>query len=134
MSMCVWKISVLVVAVIGSLSWIPSTQAENWPQWRGARADGVSIEKDIAIRWNKQRSIRWRTPLPGQGGATPIVWYEKIFLTSAEGDDLVAMCLATDTGKTLWKKKIASGNQDARAGEGNSASPSHVTDLSLIHI
>lgn len=102
--------------------------AENWPQWRGARADGISIEREIAIRWNKQRSIRWRSPLPGQGGATPIVWYQRIFLTSADNNELVVMCLATDSGKTLWKKKISTGNQIARAGEGNSASPSPVTD------
>jgi len=102
--------------------------AENWPQWRGARADGVSVEKDIAIRWDTQRSIRWRAELPGQSGATPVVWNQRIFLTSAEGDDLVVMCLATDTGKTIWKKRVAGGNQNARAGEGNSASPSPVTD------
>lgn len=107
---------------------IRTSQAENWPQWRGVRADGISSEKNIATRWSKDQSIRWRSPLPGQGGATPIIWNDKIFLTSAEGNDLVTMCFATETGKLIWKKTVASGNQDARAGEGNSASPSPTTD------
>ncbi len=49
-------------------------------------------------------------------------------MTSAEGNDLVVLCVATADGRQLWKKKVTDGNQDARAGEGNSASPSPVTD------
>ncbi len=45
-----------------------------------------------------------------------------------QGDDLVVLCISVKTGKLLWEKQVASGNQDARAGEGNSASPSPVTD------
>ncbi len=119
---------VYTIAFLGVAILTASSRAENWPQWRGVRADGVSSEKNIATRWSKDQSIRWRSPLPGQGGATPIVWNDKIFLTSADGNDLVTMCFATDSGKLIWKKKIASGNQDARAGEGNSASPSPTTD------
>jgi outer membrane protein assembly factor BamB len=118
---------VLIGASVFGLS-MPSVRAENWPQWRGMRADGVSTEKQIAQRWSPKRSIRWKSPLPGQGGATPAVWFEKIFLTSSEGDDLVAMCLNSASGQVNWKTKVTSGNIDARAGEGNSASPSPVTD------
>ncbi len=114
--------------MLGIVFFAKLSHAENWPQWRGPRADGLSNEKNIATRWSKEQSIHWRSPLPGQGGATPIVWDDRIFLTSAEGDDLVAMCFATETGKLIWKKKVTSGNQDARAGEGNSASPSPSTD------
>jgi outer membrane protein assembly factor BamB len=119
---------VVAIAMLPMAFFGKTSEAENWPQWRGPHADGVSSEKNIATRWNKEQSIRWRSPLPGQGGATPIVWDDKVFLTSAEGDDLVAMCFATETGKPIWKKKVTTGNQDARAGEGNSASPSPTTD------
>jgi outer membrane protein assembly factor BamB len=56
------------------------------------------------------------------------VWGDRIFLTSNEGDDLVLMCLSAKDGAILWKQKVCGGNQDARAGEGNSASPSPCTD------
>ena len=49
------------------------TFAENWPQWRGPRNDGVSSETGIATHWSKTENVSWRLPLPGQAGATPVV-------------------------------------------------------------
>jgi outer membrane protein assembly factor BamB len=102
--------------------------ADSWPQWRGPRGDGVSTEKNLPTKWSKTQNVKWRCELPGQAGATPIVWKDRIFLTSADGDDLVLLCIQTTDGRKLWQKKIGAGNQDARAGEGNSASPSPSTD------
>ncbi len=107
---------------------ITRVHADNWPQWRGPRGDGVSTETGIATRWSKTENVRWRTALPGQAGATPVVWNDRIFLTSADGDDLVLIAIDTRNGEKLWQQKVGSGNQDARAGEGNSASPSPCTD------
>ena len=106
---------------------VPSL-ADSWPQWRGPRGDGVSTEKNLPTKWSKTQNVKWRCELPGQAGATPIVWKDRIFLTSADGDDLVLLCIQTTDGRKLWQKKIGAGNQDARAGEGNSASPSPSTD------
>jgi len=102
--------------------------AESWPQWRGSRGDGVSSEKNLPVKWSKTENLRWRCELPGQAGATPVIWNDRIFLTSADGDDLVVICVSASDGRKLWQKKVGSGNQDARAGEGNSASPSPSTD------
>ena len=104
-----------------------TASAENWPEWRGPQHNGISTETGIATTWAKDKNVAWSVKLPGQGGATPVIWDDRIYLTSAEGDDLVAIGLTT-AGKELWKTKIGSGNKDARAGEGNSASPSPVTD------
>lgn len=101
--------------------------AENWPEWRGPRHTGISSETGIATKWSKTENIAWRAPMPGQGGSTPVVWDDRIFLTSADGNDLVVIGLNT-AGKELWKTKVSTGNKDARAGEGNSASPSPSTD------
>jgi|688.fasta_scaffold01452_20 outer membrane protein assembly factor BamB len=103
-------------------------RAENWPQWRGPSNNGISSERSIATDWSLTENIVWKTKMPGQAGATPIVWGDRIFLTSADGDDLVLICLDAKTGAEHWRKLVASGNQDARAGEGNSASPSPSTD------
>lgn len=104
-------------------------QADNWPQWRGARLDGVSLETGLPAEWDKAsgKNIAWRLPLPGPAGATPIVWDKHIFLTSVDGSDLVL--IAADTsGKLLWKKTVGTGNKNVRGDEGNSASPSPATD------
>lgn len=114
----------LVVAAVTT-----PASADNWPDWRGPRHDHTSTAAGIPLDWSKEgKHVAWRTPLPGQAGATPCVWGERIFLTSNEGDDLVVLAIATADGRVLWKKTVGSGNQDARSGEGNSASPSPSTD------
>ncbi len=108
-----------------------TSQAENWPQWRGPSGNGLSNESGIATEWSRDRNIAWRLPLPGPAGATPIVWEDRVFVTSSVGDeegaDLVLLCISTE-GKELWRVKVGSGNLNARTTEGNSASPTPVTD------
>ncbi|EAQ79628.1 outer membrane protein assembly factor BamB family protein [Blastopirellula marina] len=101
--------------------------AENWPDWRGPNNAGISHEKNLPTQWSKDQNVAWRVELPGAAGATPVIWDDHIFLTSVEGDDLVLICLDT-SGKQLWKKSVGSGNRVVRSDEGNSASPSPVTD------
>jgi outer membrane protein assembly factor BamB len=112
---------VALVAATGSL------RGENWPQWRGAKLDGISTENNLPTVWSKTENVLWRLPLPGAAGSTPAIWDERIFLTSADSDDLVLICASTD-GKELWKKTLATGNRRVRDDEGNYASPSPSTD------
>ncbi len=104
-----------------------SARADNWPQWRGPKNNGISSETGLPTKWSKTENVAWRLPLPGQAGATPVVWGERIFLTSVNNDELLLMCIGTD-GKEQWRQVLASGNKDVRGDEGNSASPSPCTD------
>jgi len=101
--------------------------AGDWPQWRGPAGTGLSAETGIATEWTKTRNVAWRTPLPGPAGSTPSIAGDRIFLTSAIGDDLYVMAFSTD-GNELWRQKCTTGNKDARSGEGNSAAPSPASD------
>jgi len=66
--------------------------------------------------------------LPGPAGSTPVVWRDRIYLTSAaEGDQLILLCIAT-SGRELWRRKLDGGNRSVRGDEGNLASPSPSTD------
>ncbi|MGD9722414.1 MAG: PQQ-binding-like beta-propeller repeat protein [Pirellulales bacterium] len=123
-----WARFVSCAFLAACVLWSGSAGAENWPQWRGAKLDGVSHETRLPLKWSKTENVAWRLELPGPAGATPVVWDDKIFLTSAEGDNqLVLMCVGTD-GKPLWKHVVATENMTVRGDEGNSASPSPVTD------
>ncbi|HEV3136531.1 MAG TPA: PQQ-binding-like beta-propeller repeat protein, partial [Pirellulales bacterium] len=102
-------------------------QAENWPQWRGAKLDGISRETDLPLTWSKTDNVAWRLELPGPAGATPVVWENHIYLTSVEEQDLVLLAINTD-GRLLWKQLLASHNKTVRGDEGNYASPSPSTD------
>ncbi len=108
-----------------------SAAAENWPQWRGPRSDGVSQETGIPLTWSRTENVAWRLPLSGAAGATPIVWGDRIFLTSAHGDNLDLLCVST-RGKLLWTQTVGTGDRWVRDDEGNAASPTPVTDGRLV--
>src|SRR5437764_14547731 len=66
-----------------------ATANENWPQWRGPTANGISDSKNLPTTWNAERgeNIVWKTELPAWSGSTPIVWGDSIFLTSPSKSD-----------------------------------------------
>lgn len=117
----------LAAACCASLLAADTAQAENWPQWRGAKLDGISHETDLPTNWSATEGILWKLPLPGAAGATPVVWGDRIFLTSAKDKDLVLVCADT-AGKIVWERLLGTGDAPVRGDEGNSASPSPVCD------
>lgn len=62
-----------------------SQASEGWPQWRGPAGTGVSAERALPLNWNEKEGIAWRTPLGGTGVSTPIVWGDRVFVTSQSG-------------------------------------------------
>ena len=60
---------------------------ENWPQWRGPGGQGVSNETQLPTEWAPDKNVVWKAELPGTGMSSPIVWGDRIYLTSViEGD------------------------------------------------
>lgn len=116
-----------LAAVVICLTQAAISHAENWPQWRGPNNDGISSETNLPTNWSATQGVLWKLKMPGMSGATPVVWGDRIFVTSAAGDELVLMCISTK-GETLWQKTIAKGNLSARSDEGNAASPTPTTD------
>jgi outer membrane protein assembly factor BamB len=55
----------------------------NWPQWRGPLGTGVAPNARPPLEWDDSKNIRWKKELPGKGHSTPIVWGDRIFLTTA---------------------------------------------------
>jgi outer membrane protein assembly factor BamB len=102
--------------------------ADNWPQWRGPKFDNHSAEKGLPTEWSADKNVVWKLKLPGRGASTPSVWGKQLFITCADGDDIVLMCVGTD-GKEQWKRPISNtGKKLYRGEEGNDASASCITD------
>jgi outer membrane protein assembly factor BamB len=55
---------------------------ENWPQWRGPQGNGISDSTGLATTWGPDENIVWKSPLPSWSGGTPIIWGDRIFVTS----------------------------------------------------
>ncbi len=116
------------LALLLAAACVSPLSAENWPQWRGPRHDGTSTETGLPVSWNRTQNIAWRLRMPGPAGATPVVWDDRIFLTSVDSSgDLLLLCIGTD-GEKKWSQVVGSGNKDVRGDEGNSAAPSPSTD------
>lgn len=117
----------LMIFAICGLFLVQPLSAENWGSWRGPTQNGISKETNVPKTWSADLNVKWRAKLPGPAGATPVVWDDNIFLTSTSGTELVLICYGTD-GKQRWSRLIGQGNKNARGDEGNSASPSPITD------
>jgi outer membrane protein assembly factor BamB len=109
------------------LSAIPaSVAAENWPQWRGPSANGISAEKNLPVSWSVTENITWKLPLPALSGSTPIVWGDRIFLNVAENGSLFLWAVDRGKGTPLWKQHLGDGDHKQR--KQNMSTPSPVTD------
>ncbi|HEY4310062.1 MAG TPA: PQQ-binding-like beta-propeller repeat protein [Pirellulales bacterium] len=60
---------------------------DNWPQFRGPAAQGVVDDPRLPEAWSASESIAWKTAIPGRGWSCPIVWGNRVFLTSVTSDD-----------------------------------------------
>ncbi|MDP6040370.1 MAG: PQQ-binding-like beta-propeller repeat protein [Candidatus Latescibacteria bacterium] len=117
---------------------IPLTvHADNWPQWRGPNQNGVSTAKNLPASWSLEKNLIWKTELPSWSGSTPIIWEDRIFLTSPSpaqtpeqqepgGPELYILCLNRKDGSEIWRYKLDEGNRVWR--KQNNTSPSPVTD------
>ena len=125
----------------------------NWPQFRGPSASGVGTGSP-PIEWNVEsgKNILWKTAIPGLGHSSPVIWGDRIFLTSAVpatgeaslkvglyGDvtpvkgepaqSFKVYCLDRRSGKILWERTAASGPPKVmRHPKSTHANPTPATD------
>ncbi|MCH8188045.1 MAG: PQQ-binding-like beta-propeller repeat protein [Proteobacteria bacterium] len=75
----------------------------NWPRWRGPSQDGHYNGPAAPTQWNAD-SVVWKAPMKGRGQSSPIIWAERIFLTTADDatETMSLLCLDRASGKKLW--------------------------------
>jgi outer membrane protein assembly factor BamB len=130
----------LLVVILGTLllaparAEAPAKVLDNWPHWRGPLANGNAPRGKPPLKWDAKTNVRWKTPIPGRGASTPIVWGDKVFVLTAidtgreaaekdipparEGftkktsapttyHQFVVLALNRKSGKVLWKRVAA---------------------------
>src|SRR6266550_394123 len=60
--------------------------AGNWPQFRGPNGAGIADESGAPAEWGTSRNVAWKAKIPGYGWSSPVVWGDKVFLTTAIAD------------------------------------------------
>jgi outer membrane protein assembly factor BamB len=75
----------LIVAFIVLAAGFTAARAQNWPQFRGPNATGVTEGPAKPVKWDASTStnVRWKTAIPGLSHSSPVVWGDKIFVTTA---------------------------------------------------
>ena len=111
----------------------------DWPRWRGPNDDGMA-RGDAPLRWSDNEHIAWKATVPGRGFSTPVVWGDRIFLTTAVPaagttgglveHKFTVLAYTRKTGKVLWEKvaRVATPHQPHHAQYGSFASNSPLTD------
>jgi outer membrane protein assembly factor BamB len=62
-----------------------AASAGDWPQWRGPSSSAISDESGLPIHWGEKEHIKWKVSLAGLGVSSPIVWGDRVFVTSQVG-------------------------------------------------
>src|SRR4030042_3890694 len=103
--------------------------AESWPLWRGPRGEGTCIEPNVPTNWDPAGAT-WKTRLPGQGHASPVVWGDRIIIATGLPDtqERSLLCLDRGTGKTLWQQTVVQGPLEKINKENSYASSTPATD------
>jgi outer membrane protein assembly factor BamB len=129
-SLALWLLAAFVPATAEK----GAAKETNWPTFRGSGARGIADGYATPTTWNAEESknVRWKTPVPGLGHSSPIVWGDRIFVTTAisgkEKDELKVglygdvtpvnddtvhtwkiYCLDKKTGKVLWEQTACRG-------------------------
>jgi outer membrane protein assembly factor BamB len=130
---------------------------DGWPRWRGPNNDGIA-RGDAPLTWSDTEHIKWKAEIPGHGNSSPVIWGDKIFLTTAVPTGVAApaseaapqpgrrggfgssgpqaeqkfmlLCLDRKSGKLLWERvaRVATPHQGSHPQYGSFASNSPVTD------
>ncbi len=126
----------------------------NWPSFRGPGATGIADGQFPPVTWDAAKgvNVRWKTPVPGLGHSCPVVWEDRVYVTTAVAADGKAdfkpglygdvdsvnesaeqswrvYCLDRQTGNVLWEKVACKGVPKVkRHTKGSHANPTPATD------
>ncbi len=141
MQAAIVRLAAAALAVDWALIQSPAVRADqpNWPQFRGPNAAGFDDSAPAPAEWDvpSGRGVRWKTPIPGLAHSSPIVWGERIFVTTAvaaggeaslkvglygagdSADDMVetewkVLCLDRGSGRILWERTACRGVPKAK--------------------
>lgn len=115
---------VFLLLFLASTAW-----AENWPQWRGPRLDGKSLDRGFPSELT-DKTLQWKAELPGEGHASPIVWGDRLFTVASlpEEQERVLLCLDRRSGKLLWQKPVLKATLEGKHRLNSHASSTPATD------
>lgn len=108
--------------------------AQNWARFRGDNGVGVSTQKGIPVEWSPG-DYAWNIELPGEGHSAPVIWGDKLFVTSAvdKGAVRYLFCLNAKTGEKIWSRSVGF-NRSRKHKESSWASATPTVDADRVYV
>lgn len=123
------------VALLLALALSLTAHAENWPRFRGPTGQGLSTETNVPKVWSSTQGIRWKTAVPGIGWSSPIIWNDRVYVTTVSEGNTQCRVLAFDrtTGNILWSTLVHEFVPLRKEQKNSYASPTPITDGQRIY-
>jgi outer membrane protein assembly factor BamB len=124
-------------AIVGcglALALAPCAPGQEWTRFRGPNGSGVGAAPTLPARW-AEKDYNWKVPLPGVGHSSPVLWGERIFLTSAEEDTgkRLVLCLHAHDGRRLWSREYA-GERHGKHQDNSFATATPAVDEARVYL
>lgn len=122
------------VCLLLSLSVLPCRAGDRWPGFLGAGATEITGES-LPKKWTPD-SLAWTTAVPGYGQSSPVIWGDRVFVTSVDGpmkETLLVVCLSLADGQVLWTHESGSGYPEKNSVYVSRAAPTPVIDENGIY-
>lgn len=122
----------LVLLILVSFS-TADNHGHSWTRFRGSDGSGIDSQGNVPTEWDSI-NYQWQVSLPGTGSSSPVVWEDKIFVTSSDDQKDIGYALALDekNGAILWQKEFEVSDLSMHK-DNNLASPSPVVDESQVY-
>jgi len=104
--------------------------ARYWPGWRGPSAQGIVSGGAYPDTWSDTENVRFRVGVPGNGNSSPVVWGDRLFLTTAYqgGEGLSLLCFRRSDGARMWETFVPQEGVEHAHQKNGHASATPVTD------
>lgn len=115
---------------------VPGGEAmKYWSRWRGPSGQGLVEGKGYPTTWSETENIVWRVPVPGRGHSSPVIWADRIFLTTAaaDGSSRSVLCFRRADGTLLWERPVPEAPPEKLYPKNSYASSSPSTDGKLVY-
>lgn len=110
--------------------------AGEWPGWRGPRGDGSADDASAPVHWSTTDNVRWKASIPGKGHSSPIVWKDRVLLTTCVEKDQrrLLLCLDRRDGKLLWERTVLTSPLERKHKLNSFASATPATDGTRVYV
>jgi outer membrane protein assembly factor BamB len=107
-----------------------------WPSWRGPSGQGLVSGAKYPDTWSATDGVLWKKPVPGEGNSSPIVWGDRLFVTTAYdgGRRLSLLAFRRSDGAQLWEAFAPEGRVGGSHYKNGHASATPATDGQLIYV